>query len=92
MNCSEADMFRYWLILNGMIVSVGSYSHKEEGTTIYTKNAELGDDLRSIFPNSNVYESGMDEVKSEIELPGTVENANNADAYIVVGKNNTEVF
>lgn len=73
-------------------ISVGSYSHKEEGTTIYTKNAELGDDLRSIFPNSNVYESGMDEVKSEIELPGTVENANNADAYIVVGKNNTEVF
>lgn len=73
-------------------ISVGSYSHKEEGTTIYTKNAELGDDLRSIFPNSNVYESGMDEVKSEIELPGMVENANNADAYIVVGKNNTEVF
>lgn len=73
-------------------ISVGSYSHKEEGTTIYTKNAELGADLRSIFPNSNVYESGMDEVKSEIELPGTVENANNADAYIVVGKNNTEVF
>ena len=73
-------------------ISVGSYSHKEEGTTIYTKNAELGEDLRSIFPNSNVYESGMDEVKSEIELPGTVENANNADAYIVVGKNNTEVF
>ena len=73
-------------------ISVGSYSHKEEGTTIYTKNAELGDDLRSIFPNSNVYESGMAEVKSEIELPGTVENANNADAYIVVGKNNTEVF
>lgn len=73
-------------------ISVGSYSHKEEGTAIYTKNAELGDDLRSIFPNSNVYESGMDEVKSEIELPGTVENANNADAYIVVGKNNTEVF
>lgn len=73
-------------------ISVGSYSHKEEGTTIYTKNAELGEDLRSIFPNSNVYDSGMDEVKSEIELPGTVENADNADAYIVVGKNNTEVF
>lgn len=29
-------------------ISVGSYSHKEEGTTIYTKNADLGADLRSI--------------------------------------------
>ena len=73
-------------------ISVGSYSHKEEGTTIYTKNAELGDDLRSIFPNSNVYETGSDEVKSEIESPDTVKNANSADAYVVVGKNNTEVF
>ena len=73
-------------------ISVGNYSHKEEGTTIYTKNTELGDDLRSIFPNSNVYEYGIDEVKSEIELPGTVENVDDADAYIVVGKNNTEIF
>lgn len=73
-------------------ISVGSYSHKEEGTTIYTKNTELGDDLRSIFPNSNVYQDGIDEVKNEIELPDTVKNADDADAYIVVGKNNTEVF
>ena len=72
-------------------ISVGSYSHKEEGTTIYTENVELGEDLQSIFPNSNVYEDGINEVKSEIESSDTVENANSADAYVVVGKNNTEI-
>ena len=73
-------------------ISAGSYSHKEEGTTIYTKNAALGEDLKSIFPNSNVYEDGIAEVRAEIEFADTVKNALTADAYIVVGKNNTEIF
>lgn len=73
-------------------LSIGSFSHKEEGTTIYTRDSAVGEALRKIFPNSNVNTSGMESVRAEIEDVSSVQYAKTAVAYVVIGKNNTEIF